>query len=265
MERLLVLRLECQGCHAEAWLNGLPLARAGGAQTVATLPVHEYAMAGQNDLQLLVHPPAPGAADAPPEPRLSDGQAWASLRLLLPRVGSIAHPASARTVAQLDWAPPADEVYEAPASVRKAVDLPIAFPRWRWLDAPLIAATPGLQREVAAYLLDIALGLARGNPEPLILASRLRLEELAAAYQRPLTDDVARLRQQVQALHAQQALKPELPAAGKLLLRPVAGGRLIECLTPDGLPVLRSPVADGGLQAWPLRLAAVEGRFYVLR
>lgn len=265
MERLLVLRLECLGCSAEALLNGVPLARVGGTQAVATLPVHEYAMAGQNDLELVVHPAAPGLANLPPEPRLSDGLAWASLRLLLPRVGSIAHPASARTVAQADWAPPADAVYEAPASVRKTVDLPIAFPRWRWLDAPLISETPTLKKDVAAYLLEIALGLARGNPEPLILASRLRLEELAAAYQRGLVDDVARLRQQVQALHALQPLKPDLPAASTLLLRPVAGGRLIDCLTLDGQPALHSPVAGGGRHSWPLRLAAVEGRFYVLR
>ena len=264
MERLLVLRLDVSGCSAEAVLNGVPLVRVGGAQTVATLPVHEYWLAGNNEVELLIHPAAPGAA-AQPEPRLSDGQAWATLRLLLPRVGSTANPANARTVAQLDWAPPADEVYEAPASVRKLVDLPIAFPRWRWLDAPAVTETPALKKDAAAFLLEIALGLARGNPEPLIQASRLRLEELAQAYQRPLADDVARLRQQVQQQHAAQPLKPALPAAGRLLLRPVAGARLLECLTPDGQPLLQSPVAGGGLMCWPIRMAAVEGRFYVLR
>ena len=264
MERLLVLRLEASGCIAEAVLNGVPLVRAGGPQRVATVPVHEFWLAGSNQVELRVHPPAPGAT-ALPEPRLSDGQAWASLQVLLPRVGSPAHPASARTVAQLDWAPPADTVYEAPASVHQAVDLPIAFPRWRWLDAPVIDDAPALAKDAAAYLLDIALGLARGNAEPLIQASRLRLEELAQAYQRPLADDVARLRDQIAQLHAGQALKPALPAAGQLLLRPVAGGRLLECLTPEGLPLLRSPVAGGGSACWPLRLAAVDGRFYVLR
>ena len=264
MERLLALRLEVSGCSAEAVINGVPLVRVGGPQAVATLPVHEYWLAGNNELELRVHPGPPGQAAAP-EPKLSDGQAWASLRLLLPRVGGVADPASARTVAQLDWAPPLDEVYEAPVAVRKLVDLPIAFPRWRWLDAPLIDDTAALQKDAAAYLLEIALGLARGNPEPLISAARLRLEELATAYQRPLADDVARLRQQVQRLHALQPLKPALPSAGKLLLRPVAGGRLLECLGIDGQPLLQSAVAGGGVQHWPLRIAAVEGRFYVLR
>ena len=264
MERLLVLRLESSGCTAEAVLNGVPLVRVGAGQSAATLPVHEYWLAGNNDVELLVHPPAPGAL-ASPEPKLSDGQSWATLRLLLPRVGSVAHPSSARTVAQLDWAPPADEVYETPVSVRKPVDLPIAFPRWRWLDAPVVTETPALKKDAAAFLLEIALGLSRGNPEPLIQASRLRLEELALAYQRPLVDDVARLRQYIQQLHAQQALKLALPAVGNLLLRPVAGGRMLECLTPEGQVLLQSTAAGGGQLRWPIRMAAVEGRFYVLR
>ncbi len=266
MERLLILRLACSGCCAEAVLNGVPLARVGAAQAVVSLPVHEYWLAGGNALALLVHPGPPGAAPAPvPEPRLSDGQAWASLHLLLPRVGGLADPASARTVAQLGWAPVADELYQAPATVATTVNLPIAFPRWRWLDAPVIDDLPAIQADAADYLLEIALGLARGNPEPLIHASRLRLEELAAAYQRPLADDVARLRQQVQRLHALQPLKPALPSAAKLMLRPVAGGRLLECLNLDGQPLLQSPVAGGGTRQWPLRIAAVDERFYVLR
>ena len=264
MERLLVLRLEVVGCTAEAVFNGVPLVRVGAAQTVATLAVHEFTRVGANEVELVVHPGPPGVPAAA-EPRIADGLAWASLRLLLPRVGGVAHQASARTLAQLDWAPPTGEVYGAPATLRKSVELPIAFPRWRWLDAPVIADSPTLKTELAAYLLEIAVGLAKGNPEPLIQASRLRLEELALAYQRNLADDVGRLRVQVQQLHAAQPLKPALPAAGKLLLRPAAGGRLLECLAPDGTPLLQSPLAGGGSIAWPLRVAAVDGRFYVLR
>jgi hypothetical protein len=258
MERLLVLRLESSGVAAEAVFNGVPLLRVGAAQAVATVAVHEFTFHGANEAELVVQP---GAA----EPQLSDGQAWASLRLLLPRVGSVAHPASARTLAQIDWAPPADEVYEAPVSIQRSVELPIAFPRWRWLDAPVIPDSPTLKRDVAAYLLDAAVGLARGNPEPLIQASRLRLEDLAQAYQRNLADDVGRLRLQIQQLHAAAPLKPALPAPAKLVLRPVAGGRLLECLAGDGSPFLQSPVAGGGTVAWPVRLAAIDGRFYVLR
>ena len=267
MERLLVLRLEAVGCHAEAVFNGVPLARVSAAQTLLTLPVHEFTLAGGNEIELIINPAPPGSLvpAATPAVHLSDGKLAASLRLLLPRVGSPAHPASARTLAQLDWAPSADEVYPSPTSLRERVELPISFPRWRWLDAPVLAESPALKAELAAYLLEIALGLARGNAEPLIQAQRLRLEELALAYQRPLADDVSRLRAHLQQLHAAEPLKPLLPCSANLLLRPVAGGRLIECLGLDGTPLLHSPRAGGGRVAWPLRVAAVEGKFYVLR
>lgn len=264
MDRLLVLRLECAGCEAEAWFNGVPLLRTGAARAAAAMAVHEFTLAGANDLRLVVGPGPLGAA-AEPVPQLSDGRIWASLRLLLPRVGGVAHPASARTLAQLDWAPAADQVYETPLALDAGVELPISFPRWRWFDAPVVEDAPSLRREVAAFLLPIALGLARGNPEPLVQASRLKLEDVATAYQRPLAEDVGRLRVHVQQLHAAQPLKPVLPSAAKLQLRLVGGGRLIECLAGDGSPVLASETAGGGRVAWPVRLAAVDGRFYVVR
>ena len=272
MDRQVMLRLEAVGCEAEALFNGVPLGRVGAAadadaataQTLLTLPVNEFTLMGSNELELVVYPGAAGAT-APPEPRLADGRCGASLQLLLPRMAGVAHPASARSLAQIDWALVADEVFEAPLRLRKSVELPIAFPRWRWLDAPVVADAAALKHDIARFLLEIAVGLVKGNPEPLIQASRLRLEELALAYERPLADDVSRLRSQIQAWHAAQPLKPALPAAGKLLLRPVAGGRLLECLATDGAPLLRSAVAGGAEVAWPMRLAVVEGRFYVLR
>jgi hypothetical protein len=264
MERLLVLRLESIGVVAEAVLNGVPLARSGPAAGAVTVPIHEYTLAGGNELQLLIQPPAPGQV-AVPQPLLSDGKRGASLRLLLPRVGQLAHPENARTLAQIDWAPPRGDVTEMPFTLRQAVDLPIAFPRWRWFDAPVVSAPHELSGTVATYLQALALGLARGDPEPLVLAARLRFEELAQAYQRNLADDVGRLRLQIQQWHALEPLQPTMPKADALLLRPLAGGRMLECLTLDGQPALQSPLAGGGRIAWPVRLAVIEGRFYVIR
>lgn len=264
MDRLMVLRLEVQGCEAEARFNGVPLLRAGPQQPVALLPVHEFTLMGANDLVLVLQPGPPGSAAPPPEPCLADGQTVASLRLLLPRMDGVAHPASARSLAQIDWAPAADVLYEAPLTLQQAVQLPTTFPRWRWLDAPPVADAAALRPLVAAFLLEIALGLQRGNPEPWLQAVRLRLEEQAAAYQRQLAGDVARLRRQLAQLHA-QGLKMVLPSAAQLQLRPVAGGRLLECLGADGGPALRGSLPDGAQLAWPARVAVVDGSCYVLR
>lgn len=264
MERLLVLRLESVGVAAEALLNGVPLARTSASARVVTVPIHEFTLAGSNDLELVIAPPPPGATAAP-KPLLGDGSQGATLRLLLPRIGQVAHPANARTLAEIDWAPMPDTVTEIPHRILRTVELPIAFPRWRFFDAPVIAEPRDCLAPAAAFLQGLALGLVRGDPEPLLQAARMRLEELAQAYQHDLADDVGRFRLQVQQMHARQPLKPEMPAADTLLLRPVAGGRLLECLTPAGDPVLQSPLGAGARMAWPVRLALVEGRFYVLR
>lgn len=272
MDRLLVVRLEALGVGAEVRLNGVPVARVAPAAdgrprlpVVQTAPVHEYTLAGGNELELVVEPPAPGDEAQPPQPRLGDGARAASVRLLLPRLGQRAHPEFARTLAQLDWAAPRAELYQAPTRLRQAVALPINFPRWRWLDVPAVTDAAPLRPAAAQYLQAIALGLARGDPEPFVQAARLRFEELAEAYQQPLADEVGRFRAAVQRWHARQPLAPALPSAETLRLRPLADGRLLECLAADGSPALASPLADGGRIAWPMRLAAIEGRLYVLR
>ena len=267
MERLLVLRLESVGVIAEASLNGVPLARSGAGLRALTVPIHEYTLAGANLLELVIQPPPPDQPAAT-VPLLSDGQSGASLRLLLPRIGQLAHPENARTLAQIDWAPAAGVVTDTPHTISQTVELPIAFPRWRWFDAPAAADVAELMPKVLVFLQGLALGLARGDPEPLVQAARLRFEELAQAYQRSVADDVGRFRVHVQQLHARSPLLPVMPKTGGLRLRSLAGGRLLECLDPDGQPVLQSPLAaqnGGGQVSWPLRLAVIEGRFYVLR
>lgn len=281
MDRLLVLRLQTSGLPAEAAMNGVPLLRVGPTQREALLAVHEYALAGSNQLTLAVQPsPLEGPLPALPA-ELSDGASWVRLQLLLPRTGAVAHPELSRTVAQLEWAPPVGELITFPVQLDGRVELPIAFPRWRWLDVPVIAA-PGqgpanssatvleaLKPGLAAWLQEISLGLMRGDPAPLLEACRLRLEEQAVAYQQPVEALVQRLVSHMGALHSAQALQPVVHTAATLCLRLVAQGRLIECLGSDGNPALRVPrrPEKGGATwvAWPLRVAMIEGRFYGLR
>jgi len=274
MDRLLVLRLESSGIGAEAFMNGVPLLRVGPARRVALVAVHEYALVGANQLALTVRPPAPmGPALALPA-ELSDGATWVRLQLLLPRTGSLAHPDMARTLGQLEWAPAEGEVVTFPAQLDGMVELPIAFPRWRWLDAPVISpvmdtALEALKAPLAAWLQEIALGLARGDAAPLLQACRLKLEELATAYQQPLDGLLQGWGHQIQSLHQAEPLKPTIHTSATLGLRPVAQGRLLECLGPDGGPALCAPRRPQGAGqawvAWPMRVSMIQGRFYGLR
>lgn len=277
MERILFLRVEALGCEVEAVLNGMPVvrldARGQTSPRMACIPVHEYTLAGGNRLGAVINPPpitqadpAPGQPAPPPLPNVADGRTWVKLRLLLPRQNQPASENSARTLGQLDWGLPENELFDTPLVLQQVVELPVTFPRWRWLDAPVIEQPDALKPQVLAHLQRLAVDLTRGDPESFIAAARLRFEELALAYQRQPADETARFREHLQQLAAAKALRVNPPLPAELVLRRVADGRLLECLGADGRPALRTVASEGGVShAWPLRLAVVEGKFYVLR
>jgi len=266
MERLLMLHLQSCGCSAEVLLNGMPLAYCGVAGGQACLAVHEYTLTGRNRIELIAAGPLPGQA-AQTQSRACTTPTFARARLLLAHRGQAASDPNVRVLATLAWAAPEGKAYDAPVKQQQDVDLPVNFPRWRWLDAPPIAVNAGVHRQVLAFVQELALELARGNADPLIAAAKLRFDELALAYQLAAAEGVQRFRDELQRLYAAKALKIIPPAAEDLVLRPVLDGRLIECLASTGGPALRTRNDDAsvGNQAWPLRLAMVEGRIYVLR
>ncbi len=269
MERLLTLRLQAWGCRAEASLNDIPLARVGPQRPLACVPVHEFTLSGANHLRLVIEPFPPGVAGAalpPPALHVSDGQVAAHLRLLLPRIGHAANERNARTLGALDFAPAAGERYQTPRSLQAEVMLPVSFPRWRFVDAPVVPSDAALSTKALGFAQELALALAGGNADAFVQAARLRFEELALAYQRPVADDIARFCAEIERLYAAKALAIAPPQADAFVLRRCANGRLLECLDSKARPALRSAAASDGIErAWPLRLGVVEERFYVLR
>lgn len=267
MERLLLLRLRSHGCMAEAALNGIALARTPPGGGTLVLPVHEYTLPGDNQLALTIAPAplAPGFEQAPPRAHLGDADTGAALSLVLTRIGQPVDAPQARTLAQLDWVSPAAEVIELPLALERTVHLPVSFPRWRWADAPPLPPPDAVRARVAGFLQGMALSLAQGHAEAFIAAARLRFEDLALAYQRDPAEDMARFRAHVQQAHGEQPLRPDMPSAHNLLLRSAAGGRLYECLGHDGAPALRTAAGSGPQRMWPVRVAMIEERLYVLR
>jgi hypothetical protein len=231
--------------------------------------VYSCTTAGNNRLELAIWPrPAQEAATAAPPPLacVADGQRAARARILLPRIGNVVDESGARTLAQIDWAPAAGGRYEAPLALQQDVMLPVNFPRWRWLDAPPIEAPEALRASALAFVQAIADDLARGQVERLLSATRLRTEELALAYLRRPEDEAARWRDQLLAWHGDGRLRWLPLEAATFALRPVAGSRLLECLDGEGAPALRTePDEHGRSLALPLRVAAVDDKFYVLR
>lgn len=269
MERLMLLQLQAQNCEVEAWLNGVLVARAGVARPQVSVPVHEYALAGRNEIELVIAPVPFAPLDLPSSlqiPQLARQTMRAVADILLPRVGAAADDQSARSLARCEWMAAEGEPIQLPARQAVEVDLPLKFPRWRWLDAPQADAGAALHLQVYHFVQQLALDLARGQTEGFLAATRLRNEELALAYQREPQHEIARLRSQLERLHAAKRLQWLSLQREGLRLRPQAGGRLLECLDASGEPALRTvPDDNGTCLAFPLRLAVVESKLYVLR
>lgn len=266
-DRLMLVQLESAGTAAEVSLNGLPVLSVPAAGGRACVAVHEYVVAGRNRIGLRLGLPPTGIAPPAAQPRVAVGPTWARARLVLVRAGQSANDANARVLGSVEWAIEEGQGYDAPDSREQEIELPVNFPRWRWLDAPPVPINPVSQRQILAFLQATAVELGRGNPEPLLVAARLRFEELALAYQTSAAEAMQRFRSHLQALFERKALKIVPPQAETTLLRPVAEGRLIECLNPLGAPVLhtQNDEVTVGNQSWPIRLAMVEGKIYVLR
>lgn len=263
MDRLLLLRLRSSGCAAEARINDIAVARTPAAGGEVSVPVHEYLAEGGNHLTLALDPVAAAAAAAP---RLLDRPIAAAVRLLLPRTGNVGCETSARMLAELDHAVPAGEIVQPPSAVHQSVDLPIKFPRWRWMDLPVIDDLAAAQPVVARFVQGLAIALAKGDADAFVQAARLRFEELALAYQQKPADLVARWRSRIQLLLATKSLQVVLPALSDVVLLPCAGGRMVECVNAAGDPILRTgPAADGSSHAWRIRVAVIDGRCHVMR
>ena len=175
MERLMMLRLWAKGCAVEAHLNGLCVASVGPEGGCVTLPVHEYALQGRNRMSFVAGA-MPLAGAAPAQPRRARGDLAVQVTLALCHTGQSPADPNAQSLSQLSWAPAVDEQHDWPFSFSRDVELPVRFPRWRWLDAPTVNLGPALDRLVLETLQGLALDFQRGDAESYLQLSRLRTE-----------------------------------------------------------------------------------------
>jgi hypothetical protein len=241
------------------------MARVTPLAPLTVVPVHEAALAGANRLELVIGPDS-GAAQASARLQSAPHPMAARVHLLLPRIGGVIDESRARALAQLEWACETEEPLTLPSIQSQQIDLAIRFPRWRWLDAPVVQPTLALARQAHAYIWSLARDLSRGQTDSFLAAARLRTEELALAYQRSPDSETLRLREWLDQMYASSAMVWRPLAPEEFRLRTLADGRLLECLSADGSAALTTlPDKLGNSLALPLKLSVVEDRFYVLR
>lgn len=182
MDKTLLLRVSVRGQDALLSLNGMVLAKLSDGLELL-LPIHEYVQSGENRIQVTVlsSAPMPGASSN-------------SERFLLTKSCS----ATVWVELQKDRGPDVlvqpHVLYELNASFQRGqrlrknllldskVDLPVSFPRWRYLD--VLPSTRGANDSVLIedFLVNLLAQFNAGQVSALLPFFTIRNRELAAAY-----------------------------------------------------------------------------------
>src|SRR5450759_1661088 len=131
-QEFLMLRVNCSGCKAEAWVNEIPVARVdASAYALSSRPIHEYLLPRENRFLLLVEPgtnpgnPMNGGIMFQTGPRT-----FVTLEIFQgPRGVFPEHPA-VRKLDSLEWRPPAGTQVQGPVKLLTTLTLHSARPRW---------------------------------------------------------------------------------------------------------------------------------------
>lgn len=242
------LRLDCNNCRAEAWVNGVDVSRVDPASCLlAGRPVHEYLLPSRNHLALIVNPdPYPSTPMKPGEPYLSAPETYATLHLLQGPRGSLPGDPEVKTLAAIEWRPAPGSPVQPPLVLEAEAELPVWFPRWSWLDATPVTLSADLNRQVFGVINLLAAALRRGDVTPYMRAAETRFQEVAQAY--GLSADVTRsnFTEQFQKLSADAKFEISEPALDRMALRLVGGGRVIDCYESNFEPMLRANKLPNG-------------------
>lgn len=243
MNEFFILDIDTNLCTAEVWINGLPVARCSPTDGVqAQFPVHEYFIPGPNKFQLVVEPgPTPSRTfEANPKPFVIPEKFFARMRLMRMPAGSFPEDPGVQVIFDLNYRPPANTLLPVPAIFDAECGAPPWAGRPAWSDAQPVPDTPVARNFVATFLNQIAEAMNGRNVETYLAASRLRFQEVSAAYQLSAEEQTQAFRAQFQRVSADPGFRMEPITPESLDLRWCAGGRVIDCVDKAGQPALRA-------------------------
>jgi hypothetical protein len=271
-ETFYVLEGAAESCVAEFWLNGIPVMRRGvqGGESFG-VQVNHLLIDGDNTLEMTLFPgPVPSLSrwgafgprvhsDAKPPQR-----AW--LQLCKYPFGATVGGPEREILRRLDWSPVAGEFREIAFTIGTKVNLGSLYGRWKWQDAPVLKLDSFAMIELSEFLESLRESIGKGEPEPFIEVSEIRLEEISRAY----STDVAERRAMIDRGVYVDATAPGFEMAplhpDHFDFRLCVGGRMVECIATDWDPILRGgPNRQGSYCYYDMFLSQIEERWHIVR
>jgi hypothetical protein len=265
--------LECAAANwldlgtVEFFANGIPVALlTAESPDKFSGSINEYLLSGPNEFTVTANL-LPGADPKAVEARILDQKnASAEWRLTRFPAGAMEGGPDGKPVGEGKWIPL--EPIPFPQSHADKADLGDRPGRpWKWEAAAPIELNPEAITEILNFLKPIHAALHKGDPEPFLAATQLRLADLEIAYDSFSADDRASLIRRVTKRQSKEGwwgMKPLDPAA--FAPRLCAGNRLVECRALDLKPYLREyPDPKGNIGFYEMFLTKLDGAWLAVR
>lgn len=250
-------------CTAEFYLNDIPLIRLNAAAPRrAVIPVNEFLTGGRNLVEIVAHPGPTPAAARQGSPPLDDAGARALARIVRYPPNAIPGEDAGDRYLHLAWRSEARAV-TSPAVAAQSVALDLPAGRWSWERADVLELTPATVAEVRGMIHTVQGWYRARDFDRLLAFKRLGLAEWAAAYGESAAAHADRIRRVLdEHLWNAPDWSVEDVDLARYDLRLCAGGRLVDCIAKDWLPIVRA--GDGGSR-FAMRIGRLGGEWHHLR
>lgn len=269
-DRSLILEVNIYGCDIEVYLNDIPitLMRFENGER-ESIPVSQFIVTGINSLTFVINPNNP-----PSESKTL----FSPAKIINDFSFEVTIKSYPRNVFPGD--PSGEELFFAKVSSKEIDDEKSLFPiiikrnfnynvnsaLWIWQKSPKMQLSSELVEEVKSFLIQLKSTLNKGDPSFFIERSMPRVKETLSSYfSNDIDGWIESFVSDVKELESQN-LKVILNLES-LDLRLVAGGKLIDCISKDWLPALRTePKEDGESDIYyNLMISKINNSFWIIR
>lgn len=257
MDKALLLRASVHGQDAVLNLNGMVLSKLHAGRELL-MPIHEYVQSGENRIQVTVLPSADHARAS------TDCGATVSVELQKDRGPDVL--VQPHVLFELNASFQRGQRVIKNRLLDSTLDLPVSFPRWRYLD--ILPSTGGANDSILIedFLLNLLALFKSANASALLPFFTIRNRELAAAYgldpQRVHGDFAAHVKQLcTHAEFLESTLDPRWWNVRCIRQSPVHA-----LLGKNHEPLLQWKCSlTGALLQLPMHVAVLGGEVFVLR
>lgn len=252
-------------CPVELYVNDIPVTRVGGKyQPYEWVPVPEFLVDGENSLTLVICPgPTPSSATTGPCAcgAVADTQMAANARFVRIDAASMAGPDEGETLLELKWSGAAGD--SLPKTVTVKGDLGPHLGPWGWQSAEVLTLDDKTRKSATEFINKMRKAYEAADPEPFITNGKIKNADAGRTY-----PDYAdgffenMVREMLGEMKGDPEWKPSTLSADDYDLRLVAGGRMIEAIAKDWMPILR--MTDDNFRLRML-IGRVDGEWQIMR